>query len=78
MLEREKIRLDQEKFRVQTLLQGMQDAMNAYNAGGSTPNSMIPALGTKSTAVVHQLDPNVGPFSGTILLVNFIFFSQFR
>ncbi|KAL6336615.1 hypothetical protein AAG906_035929 [Vitis piasezkii] len=64
MLEREKIRLDQEKFRVQTLLQGMQDAMNAYNAGGSTPNSMIPALGTKSTAVVHQLDPNVGPFSG--------------
>ncbi|XP_034694526.1 uncharacterized protein LOC117920932 isoform X2 [Vitis riparia] len=64
MLEREKIRLDQEKFRVQTLLQGMQDAMNAYNAGGSTPNSMIPALGTKSTAVVHHLDPNVGPFSG--------------
>ena len=67
MMEREKIRLDQEKLRVQTLLQGLQDSMNAYNAGGSTPNSVIPALGTKSTAIVHQLDPSVAPFSGIVL-----------
>lgn len=73
MVEREKIRLDQEKLRVQTLLQGMQDAMNAYNAGGCTPHSGIPALGTKSTAIVHQLDPTVGPLSGTALFVSLFF-----
>ncbi|KAI3507402.1 hypothetical protein L1887_22387 [Cichorium endivia] len=38
----EKIRLEQEKFRVQTLLRGMQDAMNAYNGGGPSASAAAP------------------------------------
>ncbi|KAI3677501.1 hypothetical protein L6452_36765 [Arctium lappa] len=42
ILNQEKNRLEQEKLRVQTLLRGMQDAMNAYNVGGASASAAAP------------------------------------
>ncbi|KAL4557948.1 hypothetical protein LXL04_036143 [Taraxacum kok-saghyz] len=48
ILGHENSRLEQEKFRVQTLLRGMQDVMNAYSGGGASaplqPPVATPAL----------------------------------
>ncbi|KAJ9545290.1 LOW QUALITY PROTEIN: hypothetical protein OSB04_024997, partial [Centaurea solstitialis] len=45
ILNQEKTRVEQEKFRVQTLLRGMQDAMNAYNvAGGASASAATATL----------------------------------
>ena len=50
MLEQERVLMEQEKNRVQVLLHGMQNVMNAYNASGN-----IPAPAAKSAvAVVPQ------------------------
>ncbi|KAF5940878.1 hypothetical protein HYC85_022045 [Camellia sinensis] len=66
MLDQEKSRLDSEKIRVQTLLRGMQDVMNAYNAGGSaapTPPLLISSV-AKSAAVVPQMELTIGSPAG--------------
>ncbi|KAL7169757.1 hypothetical protein ACSBR2_034736 [Camellia fascicularis] len=66
MLDQEKCRLDSEKIRVQTLLRGMQDVMNAYNAGGSaapTPPLLISSV-AKSAAVVPQMELTIGSPAG--------------
>lgn len=69
MLEQERARLDQEKSRVQTLLHGMQSAMNTYNASGSLP-SLPPnmAADTTRSAVVAVPQPVQASTSGTILI----------
>ncbi|KAJ0087795.1 hypothetical protein Patl1_31740 [Pistacia atlantica] len=64
MLDQERTRLDQEKLRVQTLLHGMQDVMNTYNAGSITSTNQP----TKSTVVVHQSVPSGASPSGVINL----------
>ncbi|XP_031381570.1 uncharacterized protein LOC116196132 [Punica granatum] len=51
MVDQERIRLEQERWRIQTLLQGMQEAMNAYNSGGAGPST--PAI----QAPVSNLNP---------------------
>lgn len=38
-VDQEGIRLEQENWRIQTLLRGMQEAMNAYNSGGAGPST---------------------------------------
>ncbi|KAM3690192.1 hypothetical protein ACJW31_09G104200 [Castanea mollissima] len=65
MLEQERARLDQEKSRVQTLLHGMQSAMNTYNASGSLP-SLPPnmAADTTRSAVVVVPQPVQASTSG--------------
>ncbi|GFZ02241.1 hypothetical protein Acr_15g0008490 [Actinidia rufa] len=58
MLDQEKCRLEHEKLQVQTLLRGLQDAMNAYNAGGSAttpPPSVISPAAVTSTAMISTL-----------------------
>ncbi|KAL7583563.1 hypothetical protein Lser_V15G42702 [Lactuca serriola] len=42
ILSHEKSRFEQEKFRVQTLLRGMQDVMNVYNGGGASASAAPP------------------------------------
>ncbi|XP_052177063.1 uncharacterized protein LOC127791242 [Diospyros lotus] len=65
MLDQEKCRLEQEQSRVQTLLRGMQDAMNVYNAGGSVPPPPVVAPGAeKSAPLVRQMDLTVGSPAG--------------
>ncbi|KAJ0027835.1 hypothetical protein Pint_35269 [Pistacia integerrima] len=63
MLDQERTRLDQEKLRVQTLLHGMQDVMNTYNAGSITSTNQP----TKSTVVVHQSVPSGASPSGCLV-----------
>lgn len=68
ILEQERACLDQEKFRVQSLLQGMQDAMNSYNASANVPAPVIHApasAATQSMAVVPQSNPSGGYPLGT-------------
>ncbi|XP_057498143.1 uncharacterized protein LOC130782758 [Actinidia eriantha] len=65
-LDQEKWRLEHEKFRVQTLLRGMQDAMNAYNASGSAttpPPSVISSAAVTSTTMISSpaVYPSVYP-----------------
>ncbi|XP_059667899.1 uncharacterized protein LOC132313229 isoform X2 [Cornus florida] len=60
MMDQDKHRLEQEKFRVQTLLRGMQDAMNAYNR----PPSMVPSTAPKSMPMAPQIDLTIGPAAG--------------
>lgn len=54
MLDQEICRLEHEKYRVQTLLQGMQDVMNAYNVGSNGQNllqqNLLPSLVSSVTA----------------------------
>lgn len=64
MLDQERVRLEQEKFRVQTLLQGMQGVMNAYNASGNSATPMIQVSATRPAAVVPQPDPSSGSPAG--------------
>lgn len=45
MMDQEKAMVEQEKNRVQMLLQGMQNVMTAYNASG---NLLPPAISNKS------------------------------
>ncbi|KZV51666.1 hypothetical protein F511_32018 [Dorcoceras hygrometricum] len=63
-VEQERCRLEQEKFRVQNLLKGMQDVMNAYNSSGVTspPLPLPPAVASR--AVVSQAEVAVVTSSG--------------
>lgn len=55
MLDQERVRMDQEKYRVQMLLQGMQNVMSAYNASGNLPAPNLPAPPAKPmVSVVPQ------------------------
>ncbi|KAM7526425.1 hypothetical protein LguiA_016327 [Lonicera macranthoides] len=62
MMDHEKSCLEQEKFRVQTLLRGMQDAMNAYNSGGTTvvPQPVVSSVVAKSVVMAPQIDRTSG------------------
>ncbi|XP_059649933.1 uncharacterized protein LOC132295646 [Cornus florida] len=66
MFDQEKFKLEQEKFQVQTLLRGMQDVMNAYNAGGSS-NPLPPRVSStapKPSAMLPKNDQTVGSPAG--------------
>lgn len=62
MVDQERVRLDQEKCRVQTLLQGMQNVMSAYNASGNPPTPTISAAVPAQPLVVV---PQPRSFSGS-------------
>ncbi|KAH9672678.1 Myosin-M heavy protein [Citrus sinensis] len=69
MLEQERARLDQEKLRVQTLLYGMQDVMNAYNASSSTPPMIQAPVArpAQPTVVVPHSVPSSGSSPGYVV-----------
>ncbi|KAK1437124.1 hypothetical protein QVD17_02909 [Tagetes erecta] len=52
MLDQDKSRLEHDKFRVQTLLRGMQDVMNAYSHGGASGSTVshLPSPMVRSAA----------------------------
>lgn len=54
MMDRERVFLEQEKNRVQMLLLGMQNVMNAYSASRSLPEPNVPAAPIVKPAVVPQ------------------------
>ncbi|XP_062108147.1 uncharacterized protein LOC133819024 [Humulus lupulus] len=62
MVDQERVRLEQEKFRVQTLLQSMQNAMSAYNASGS---SSVPAAISSVAPKPAIMAPRLQPFNGS-------------
>ena len=64
MVDQERIRLEQEKCRVQTLLQSFQNAMNAYNAVGSSPMPSIPTVAPKLAMTLPQSQPFTGSPAG--------------
>lgn len=53
LLDHEKARVEQEKTRVETLLNGLQNSMNIYNAGGN------PQINKANDAVVPKQMPTV-------------------
>ena len=68
MLDQEKMCFEQEKFRVQTLLNGMQDVMNGYNSGlAAAAAAAVPAqaLVANPGGLVPYVDPVVGSSAGT-------------
>lgn len=70
MLDQEKMCFEQEKFRVQTLLSGMQDVMNRYNSGlAAAPTQAIVA---NSGAIVPYVDPGVGSSAGTFRFLKLV------
>ncbi|KAL6998386.1 hypothetical protein U1Q18_008512 [Sarracenia purpurea var. burkii] len=67
MVDQEKGRVEREKIRVQTLLRGMQDVMNAYNVGGGAnplPPSVISSAVAKPAALVPQMELTIGSSAG--------------
>ncbi|XP_061336655.1 uncharacterized protein LOC133283757 [Gastrolobium bilobum] len=66
MVDRERVLVEQEKNRVQMLLQGMQNVMNAYNSSRSLPAPNVPVLTAKSAGVPQPKFINKTP-PGTIL-----------
>lgn len=73
MMDQERARLEHEKCRVQTLLQGMQSVMSAYNAGASAPLPMLPSSSTNSMVTVPFNQSFIGTlFSFTLSLESFI------
>ncbi|KAF8042053.1 hypothetical protein BT93_A0601 [Corymbia citriodora subsp. variegata] len=62
-VDQERAQLEQERWRIQALLQGMQDAMSAYNAGAGPPTPAIQAPPTDNMAVA--LPPPSNPSSGS-------------
>ena len=74
MVDQERVRLDQEKFRVQTLLQSMQNAMSAYNASGSSSVPPVASVAPKPAIMAPQLQSFSGSPAGTLdLHLNFTF-----
>lgn len=69
MLDQEKMCFEQEKFRVQTLLSGMQDVMNGYNSGLAAASAAVAAptqaIVVNSGGLVPYVDPAVGSSAGT-------------
>lgn len=66
-LKEQKVMLDQEKCRVETLLQGMQNVMNAYNSPGSISQPSVSAATPKSVPLVPQSNLNTASPAGTTL-----------
>ncbi|XAR68873.1 hypothetical protein NMG60_11000277 [Bertholletia excelsa] len=69
MLDQEKCRLEHEKLRVQSLLKGMQDVMNVYNASGSAvtpPPPMLPSGAATPVAMAphSQKEVPIGSSAG--------------
>lgn len=65
-MDHQQCRLDQEKCRVQNLLQGMQTVMNAYNSSAAVPSlPAIPPVPTQSMAMLPNTDPTIVPPAGT-------------
>ncbi|XP_028076897.1 uncharacterized protein LOC114278938 [Camellia sinensis] len=62
-LDQEKYCLEKEKIRVQTLLRGMQDVMNGYNAGGSATPPPPPMV---SSVAAPQIDLPIKSPAGNI------------
>ncbi|KAI4320220.1 hypothetical protein MLD38_033725 [Melastoma candidum] len=58
-IDQDRVSLDREKWRIQSLLQGMQQVMNVYNVGAScSPTTpAMQALLTKTTVVDFSADP---------------------
>lgn len=72
-VDQERCRLEQEKLRVQNLLSGMQDVLNAYNATGNnvvTPSPPLPPPTVASGAMVSQADLAVVTPAGDNLCPN--------
>ncbi|XP_042053275.1 uncharacterized protein LOC121798360 isoform X3 [Salvia splendens] len=72
LVDQERLRLEQEKFRVQNLLSGMQEAMNAYNSTGSnviTPPPPLPPP-SASAAMTPQAELAVGRPAGYYPMYN--------
>lgn len=67
-VDQERSRLEQEKLRVQNLLSGMQDIMNAYNASGNNvvtpPPPLPPPAVTSGRAMASQNELAVGRPAG--------------
>ncbi|KAH6829587.1 hypothetical protein C2S53_012500 [Perilla frutescens var. hirtella] len=72
-VDQERHRLEQEKLRVQNLLSGMQDVMNAYNGTGSnvvTPPPPLPPPTASAVATASQADLAVGRPAGFYPMYN--------
>lgn len=67
MLDQEKRCFEQEKFRVQNLLRGMQDVMNVYTIGTSAAPLPPPVGLPTSASSVPQIDPTTGSPAGIFL-----------
>lgn len=66
-LKEQKVVLEQEKLRVQELLQGLKDVMNAYNTTNASVSSPpIPGSTSKSMVLLPQSNPKIGSSLGTI------------
>lgn len=75
MLDQEKMCFEKEKFRVQTLLNGMQDVMNGYNSGlAAVAAAPTKAVVVNSGGLVPYVDPAVGPSAGTFRFLKLIVF----
>lgn len=75
MLDQEKMCFEQEKFRVQTLLNGMQDVMNGYNSGLAATAAAAPPTQTivaNSGSLVTYVDPPTGSSAGTFRYLTLI------
>ncbi|KAF6160992.1 hypothetical protein GIB67_007633 [Kingdonia uniflora] len=69
-LKEQKVMLDQEKLRVDTLLKGMQDVMTTYNSTANCSPALVSGISAKSKSPVSQSDLVLGspagcPFSRT-------------
>lgn len=62
MVDQERVRLEQDKYRVQTLLQGMQNVMSAYNGSASLRMPAVPGAAPQPVVVV----PHSNSFSGSL------------
>ncbi|KAL1804690.1 hypothetical protein DCAR_0830495 [Daucus carota subsp. sativus] len=81
MLDQEKMCFEQEKFRVQTLLNGMQDVMNGYNSGlAAAAAAAVPAqaLVANPGGLVPYVDPVVGSSAGLPVYHNSVVMSASR
>lgn len=66
MLDQQRIFMEQERNRIQMLLQGMQNVMNVYNAGGSLPVTNMAVPLNANSVVVPQPKLGNGTPTGTI------------
>ncbi|KAI3939127.1 hypothetical protein MKX01_001995 [Papaver californicum] len=64
MVNHEKCMVEQEKFRVEVLLQGMKDVMQAYNNNNGSISTPPLMSATDSMGLVSQLNPNTQPTTG--------------
>ncbi|KAF4365794.1 hypothetical protein F8388_003463 [Cannabis sativa] len=82
MVDQERARLEQDKFRVQTLLQSMQNAMTVYSATGSssTPAAIVsaahkPAIMASRLQSVSGSQADVNSDSGNVYGIGLLSFS---